>query len=84
MPNNSKTTWMGSSCKVGQTDKATTSRSTGPTTCTSTLNIRTAAASNSGVQVTQSSQPTKKELNPKATRVSSDSSDDESDVEITG
>ena len=80
MPNNSKTTWMCSCCKVAQTDKATTSRSTGPTTCTSTLNIRTAAASNSGVQLTQSAQLTKRELNPTAT---CDSSDDESDVEIT-
>ena len=81
MPNNSKTTWMCRSCKVAQTDKATTSRSTGPTTCTSTLNIRIAAASNSGVQLTQSAQPTKRELNPTAT---CDSSDDESEVEITG
>ena len=84
MPNNSQTTWMCSSCKVAQTAKATTSRSTGPTTRTSTLNIQTAAASNSGVQVTHSSQPTKRELNSTATCVSSVSSDDESDVEITG
>ena len=84
MPNNSQTPWMCSSCKVAQTAKATTSRSTGPTTRTSTLNIQNAAASNSGVQVTHSSQPTKRELNSTATCVSSDSSDDESDVEITG
>ena len=57
---------------------------TGPTTRTSTLNIQTAAASNSGVQVTHSSQPTKRELNSTPTCVSSDSSDDESDIEITG
>lgn len=44
------------------------------------MNIRTAAASNSGVQLTQSAQLTKRELNPTAT---CDSSDDESDVEIT-
>ena len=90
MPNNSQSTWMCSSCKVSQATKAKP-RSTGPTTCTSDTSLKTEVLSNSCAEITQSTNPVTQSTKEKLTEKNSpinyvllDSSDEESDVEITG
>lgn len=90
MPNNSQSTRRCSSCKVLQATKATT-RSTGPTTCTSNTSLKTEVLRNPTAQVPQSTpletQSTKGKLtgnNSPIGYILTDSSDEESDVEITG